>query len=154
MYKNEEKGKTVEFKSSTDFKIRYPDGTVIDGTYKKTKTGYELSVACGFILAIAKQDGKVLRMDDDLYVKQKEKHKYHYLFSVLVVLLVVLYYVCGFSLIICFVGNHKWMGFMLTFLFTSSNIYDYYLFKKIFLFTFIFWPFWIIAIILYFIVGD
>ena len=149
-YKYEESGKTIEFTSSTDFKMHYPNGAVIDGTYKKTKAGYEFSVTGGSVLAVAKKEGKTLQMDDNLYVKQKENHKYHYLYMVLV----ILYYVGGFSLIICFVGNHKWMGFKLTYLFTSPNDYDSKLFKKIFLFTFIFWPFWIIAIILYFLVGD
>jgi len=74
-YKHEKSGKIVEFASSTDFKMHYPNGAVIDGTYKKTKAGYELSAAGGFIIAVAKKEGKNLRMGNVQYVMQKANSK-------------------------------------------------------------------------------
>ena len=69
-------------------------------------------------------------------------------------LLFVMYYVGGFSLIRCFAGNHKWMGFELTNMFTSTNDDDSKLFNRIFWWTLLLLPFWIIGVILFFLIGD
>ena len=73
-YKHEESGQIIEFTSSTDFIIRYPDSAVIGGTYKKID-GYELFVEEDSVIAFAQKAGKSFVMNDNCYVKQKEKSK-------------------------------------------------------------------------------
>jgi len=73
-YKQEESGQIIEFTSSTDFIIRYPDSAVINGTYKKID-GYELFVEEDTVIAFAQKAGKSFVMNDNRYVKQKEKSK-------------------------------------------------------------------------------
>ena len=105
-YKHEKSGKIVEFASSTDFKMHYPNGAVIDGTYRKTKAGYELSAAGGSVFAVTKKEGKSLQIDDALYLKQKEKSIYIYY----IVVFSVLYWVLGVWFVVSRIENCKWMG--------------------------------------------
>ena len=74
-YKHEGSGQIIEFKKSADFKLRYPKGTVVAGTYKKTEAGYELIRADGSAFAVIKKEGKALRMGSDQFIKQKEKFR-------------------------------------------------------------------------------
>jgi hypothetical protein len=73
-YKHEGSGRIMEFKSSTDFKIRYPDSTVVAGTYEK-KDIYELNTEDGSVITFVKKGKNSLIMDDVRYVKQKGKIK-------------------------------------------------------------------------------
>ena len=86
-YKHDGSGRIIEFKSSTAFNIRYPDSTVVAGTYKKTKEGYEFSMAGGLVFAVVKKEGKSFVVNGDLYVKQKGKTLFYLTVIYLVVLL-------------------------------------------------------------------